>query len=113
MIDLASVGLIGSKAGFSTSPEAQIKNVLDVVTDALTKLSSQAKAKQAAAVQRADRLRERKEQRQEDRRVLREEGVKDGRLDALAGNGAMAELGRGVEREEGLQSLCVFFRRAA
>lgn len=40
MIDLASVGLIGQKAGFSTSTEDQLKEILEVVGGALKQVRS-------------------------------------------------------------------------
>lgn len=107
LIDLASVGLIGTKAGFSTSPEAQIKQILDVATDALTTLSGKVKAKQQAAAAAAEKRRELQSERQEQRKVLQRDGLKDGRLDTLAGNGPIAEVGHGVEKEDELESLCV------
>lgn len=40
MIDLASMGLIGQKAGFSTSVDQQMKEILEVVGGALKKVGS-------------------------------------------------------------------------
>lgn len=97
--------MIGQKAGFSTSPEAQIKQILDVATNALTNLSSQAKAKQTAAARQAEKQREAQDERNHDREALRTDGLKDGRLDTLAGHGPIAELGHGVEKEDNLQNV--------
>jgi hypothetical protein len=107
LIDLASVGLIGTKAGFASSADAQIKAILNVSTNALTSLSNSAKSKQAIALTKAEEKRATKEVRAEIKEKLEHEGLKDGRMDALAGNGAMSELGHGLEKEEGLDSLCV------
>ncbi|KIS68234.1 uncharacterized protein UMAG_03816 [Mycosarcoma maydis] len=41
MIDLAAVGLIGSKAGFATPTDAQLKQILGVVTNALNHINEQ------------------------------------------------------------------------
>lgn len=45
LIDLAAVGLIGSKAGFSTPVEEQLKKVLNVTTAALVSVKEDALAK--------------------------------------------------------------------
>lgn len=106
LIDLASVGLIGSKAGFSQSADAQLKQVLSVSADALSTLAAEARRNQKLAIEAAEHKRKTKEEREEAKQILEKEGIKDGRLDVLAGNGAMSELGRGVEKEEGLETLC-------
>jgi hypothetical protein len=41
LIDLAAVGLIGSKAGFSTPTDAQLKQVLNVTTTALVEIKAE------------------------------------------------------------------------
>ncbi|KAG8988109.1 mitochondrial escape protein 2, partial [Tulasnella sp. 427] len=45
MIDLASVGLIGQKAGFSTTVEEQMKEILEVTAGALAQVSEDLKGK--------------------------------------------------------------------
>lgn len=107
LIDLASVGLIGSKAGFSQSSDAQLKQVLAVSADALSTLAAEARRTQRLAFEAAEEKRKTKDVRDEAKEVFETEGLKDGRMDAIAGNGAMSELGRGVEREHGLASMCV------
>lgn len=41
MVDLASMGLIGQKAGFSSSTEEQLKDILEVVGGALKKVRAE------------------------------------------------------------------------
>ncbi|KAI0637238.1 exonuclease [Trametes polyzona] len=98
LVDLASVGLIGQKAGLSSSLNDQLKQVLDVVGRGLSRVNvthrnqRQRQAKQAQL----------KESREKENEVIREkieEGLwHDGRLDALCGNGVISELGVGIER---------------
>lgn len=109
LIDLASVGLIGTKAGFATSAQEQIKSILNVTAAALTSLSTEAKSSQAMQVQQAEEKRNTKELRAEIKGKLEQEGLKDGRIDTLAGNGAMSELGHGIEKEAGLDALCATY----
>lgn len=45
LIDLASVGLIGQKAGFSTTAEEQMKEILEVTAVALAQVSTDLKSK--------------------------------------------------------------------
>ncbi|KAG9046882.1 mitochondrial escape protein 2 [Tulasnella sp. UAMH 9824] len=45
LIDLASVGLIGQKAGFSTTVEEQMKEILEVTAGALAQVSTDLKTK--------------------------------------------------------------------
>ncbi|PWN51525.1 hypothetical protein IE53DRAFT_342187 [Violaceomyces palustris] len=64
MIDLAAVGLIGSKAGFATPIDAQLKQVLGVVSGALAHLGEKTHARlekeksKKAAKEKAARTRE-------------------------------------------------------
>ncbi|KAG8884079.1 mitochondrial escape protein 2 [Tulasnella sp. 331] len=55
MIDLASVGLIGQKAGFSTSTEVQLKEILEVVGGALKQVSAELAKEQKKKDARAQR----------------------------------------------------------
>lgn len=97
LIDLASVGLIGQKSGFSTPPDQQMRNILDTVGNALRDVSTHArdkrisdqKHKQDAINLAADRERE--------LRLISQGVWHDGRLDCVAGNGIMSELGMGIE----------------
>ncbi|TKY89947.1 hypothetical protein EX895_001245 [Sporisorium graminicola] len=49
MIDLAAVGLIGSKAGFATPTDAQLKQMLGVATNALNHINEQTQKRIAKA----------------------------------------------------------------
>jgi hypothetical protein len=97
MIDLAALGLIGQKAGFATPVDQQLKQVLEVVGTALKDISvgerKQRDAEEHERLQAAEREQE-KRRRQE---LIRRGGWHDGRLDAVAGNGVMSELGFGME----------------
>ncbi|GAA5970333.1 hypothetical protein JCM11641_001668 [Rhodosporidiobolus odoratus] len=95
MIDLAAVGLIGQKAGFSSSLDTQLKAILEVTSSALSSIASATRARSAAALASSS---SRKEAHSDTASQLRTSGVRDGRLDAVAGNGAMSELGGGVEK---------------
>ncbi len=49
IIDLAAVGLIGSKAGFATPTDAQLKQILGVVTNALNSMNEKTQRRLAKA----------------------------------------------------------------
>jgi hypothetical protein len=98
LIDIASVGLIGTKAGFATAIDVQLKQVLDVAASALKDLADEAKASRAKA---ADAERQRVKMLVEEPGFVenvRKGWVHDGRLDCVASNGVMGELGMGLER---------------
>lgn len=100
LIDIASVGLIGTKAGFSTNLDVQIKQVLDVAAAALKKLSDDAKlARERAGIVEREKLDLLKNESGFVRNV-QSGNVHDGRLDCLAGNGIMGELGMGIESSQ-------------
>ncbi|KAF7359414.1 Mitochondrial escape protein 2 [Mycena sanguinolenta] len=97
LIDLASVGLIGQK---SSTPTEQIRDMLAVVRTALQSVNS-------SHQREANRQLRRQAQEEERERMnaVRSERIKngtwhDGRLDCVAGNGVMAELGIGDELME-------------
>ncbi|KAI0060858.1 hypothetical protein BV25DRAFT_1839423 [Artomyces pyxidatus] len=94
LIDLASVGLIGQKAGLSSSVPDQVKQILEVVGTALRRASGTRK-------KQAEKMRGREAHTTEDearRRERIELGVwSDPRMGPIAGNGIMAELGTGEE----------------
>lgn len=97
LIDLASVGLIGQKSGFSTPADQQMRNILDIVASALKEVSSHEREKRAGQQQR-DRDEVTLAADRERRQRLIAQGVwHDGRLDCVAGNGVMSELGFGIE----------------
>ena len=100
LIDIASIGLIGTKAGFSTSVDVQIKQVLDVSASALKSLADEAKDSR----ERASTLeRQRIEMAADEAHFVanvRNGMVHDGRLDCVSASGIMGELGMGLERSE-------------
>ncbi|WVO14164.1 hypothetical protein L204_101795 [Cryptococcus depauperatus] len=95
LIDLASLGLIGQKAGFSTPTDQSLRQILDVVSSALKSTSIKAHKRHEGKLKREREMAEIKlEKRQREEMVNR--GWKDGRLDCVAGNG-LSELGGGIE----------------
>lgn len=114
LIDLASVGLIGQKgqhsdtpppqhkltrteAGLTNSLSDQLQNILGVVAEGLSRVASAHKAD----IKRSADARE-QEEVQKARNTRRYEGLMsgtwhDGRLDCVAGNGVISELGIGDE----------------
>ena len=97
LIDLAAVGLIGQKTGFATPIDQQLRSVLDVVGGALKDSSARTRDHHQHQV---DRSRKRAEVRAEEaqrRELIKRGGWHDGRLDCIAGNGVMSELGLGDE----------------
>lgn len=104
LIDLAAVGLIGQKAGFATPLDQQIKQVLEVVASALKQTSDSNRAKQKDSAIRARHAEEMIKHDEEKRAQIRMGIWHDGRLDCLAGNGVMSELGIG-EEEFGLNDV--------
>ena len=99
LIDLASVGLVGSKAGFSSSVDSQVKQILTISASALKDIADNTKEEQAQAFMAAEDRRKSKEERSLIRKILERDGLRDGRIDCLAGNGIMSELGVGLEAE--------------
>ncbi|KZT57165.1 hypothetical protein CALCODRAFT_542165 [Calocera cornea HHB12733] len=97
LLDLASVGLIGQKAGFSTSIQEQLKQVLEVVGKGLEGVSKHHKAQVARREEFAKNEAAEKRQEEERAELIRLGVWHDGRLDCVAGNGIMSELGIGDE----------------
>ncbi|KAJ7366501.1 RNA12 protein-domain-containing protein [Mycena albidolilacea] len=98
LIDLASVGVIGQKANVSSTLPEQVREMLAVVRRSLKHVKS---SHQRYAI-RLMRQRARQEE-SEKIHAVRSERIQrgtwhDGRLDCVAGNGVMAELGLGDER---------------
>ncbi|CED82195.1 Mitochondrial escape protein 2 [Phaffia rhodozyma] len=98
MIDLAAVGLIGQKTGFSTDFPTQLKQILDLVSSALKHVSEDSTLERTSGVKRKELCALRESERTELAERLKRIGWHDGRLDDLAGNGIMSELGYGIER---------------
>ncbi|KAJ7771805.1 RNA12 protein-domain-containing protein [Mycena metata] len=98
LIDLASVGLIGQKANLSNTLPEQVRDLLAVVRTALKSVN----ASHQREVQRQIHHNTLKEERAQMDAALLEKIRRgtwhDGRLDCVAGNGIMSELGVGDER---------------
>lgn len=97
LVDLATMGLIGQKAGFSASFEEQLKAILEVTGSSLSSIATSIKARTAAAIEQSAKRKEESGQRKAIAEQLVADGVRDGRLDAVAGPGVVAELGGGIE----------------
>ncbi|KAH0584119.1 hypothetical protein H2248_009688 [Termitomyces sp. 'cryptogamus'] len=97
LIDLASVGLIGQKVGLNSSLDDQLRQILAIVGTALKGVNSS----HLNATKRQIHKRERERSEKENQEYIWakiERGVwHDGRLDCVAGNGIMSELGVGDE----------------
>ncbi|KAF9234783.1 RNA12 protein-domain-containing protein [Melanogaster broomeanus] len=97
LIDIASMGIIGQKAGFTSSLTDQLKQILEVVGTALKNVNHSLRnsAKQNIIAERKAEARKAEDAR---RRALIRQGIwHDGRLDCVAGNGLISELGFGDE----------------
>ncbi|KAH9925242.1 RNA12 protein-domain-containing protein [Fomitopsis serialis] len=106
LVDLASVGLIGQKAGFSTTLTDQLKQILEVVGTGLGRVNTTHRKEHDRAVQNAHLAELRRAEEARVRERIREGAWHDGRVDCIAGNGVMSELGVGDEvfdrNDEGL-----------
>jgi len=98
LIDIASVGLIGQKAGLSVSLTEQVKEMLQVVGTALSKSSKRKLKNEERKTQAAEQAEQQRVERARRQALLRLGTWHDGRLDCVAGNGVMSELGGGDER---------------
>ncbi|KAF8906048.1 RNA12 protein-domain-containing protein [Gymnopilus junonius] len=97
LIDLASVGLIGQKAGLSNSLPEQLKQVLDVVTIALRRVALAHRSEIQKEIQNLKHIESKRKQKEQRRRSILAGTWHDCRLDSIAGNGIMSELGVGDE----------------
>ncbi|KAF8556910.1 hypothetical protein OG21DRAFT_506541 [Imleria badia] len=97
IIDIASMGVIGQKAGLSNTVPDQLKQILDVVGSALIDVNRSLRraTKQEFKSHREAEVRKIEEARRAER--IRQGTWHDGRLDCVAGNGIMSELGVGDE----------------
>ncbi|THV08025.1 hypothetical protein K435DRAFT_825312 [Dendrothele bispora CBS 962.96] len=93
LIDLASAGLIGQKAGFSTSIEEQLQQILNVVATALKKVGSAHREQIEKEAQKR-----KKEEAKQQKQTKPPAASHDGRLDCVSGNGVISELGVGDEK---------------
>ncbi|TFK25029.1 exonuclease [Coprinopsis marcescibilis] len=97
LFDLASVGLIGQKAGLTSSLTDQLDQVLSVVSVGLKRVAAAHRADQKHKAELKERLEAKTQQDVRIRERLINGTWHDGRLDCVAGNGIMCELGVGDE----------------
>ncbi|KAI0273842.1 RNA12 protein-domain-containing protein [Gloeopeniophorella convolvens] len=97
LIDLASVGLIGQKAGLSSSLQDQVKQILEVVGTALRTVSATRRRQAKHNRESAARAQEEEKVAVQIRERIRRGVWHDPRMGPLAGGGIMAELGVGDE----------------
>ncbi|KAJ7090200.1 RNA12 protein-domain-containing protein [Mycena belliarum] len=100
LIDLASVGLIGQKANISSTLPEQVREILAVVRTALKGVNSSHEAQVQRQIRRTAQAEERARMDILHLRKIQRGTWHDGRLDCLAGNGVMSELGIGDELME-------------
>jgi len=102
LIDLASMSLTGQKAGFSSALDVQLKSILEVAASGISSVAAEARIASDKASKAADKRREAAESNRDtiEPRIekIADDGVKDGRLDEVAGNGVISGLGGGVEK---------------
>ncbi|WVQ78611.1 hypothetical protein IAT38_000697 [Cryptococcus sp. DSM 104549] len=96
LIDLAAVGLIGQKAGFSTPIDQQLRQMLEIVGSALKDVSVHAQQAHQDQIECAKDEVAMVAERARKRQLIARGGWHDGRLDCVAGNG-LSELGVGDE----------------
>lgn len=75
-----------------------MKQILEVTTSALKSIADAARAEQARAADLLEHHRATAEDREEFIERATSYGIRDGRLDSIAGNGIMSELGFGIEK---------------
>jgi hypothetical protein len=97
LIDLASVGLIGQKAGFSTPIDQQLRSMLDIASNALKDVSLHGQEHRKHAQEYAQNEIELAAAQAAEMQEIKLGIWHDGRLDCVAGNGIMSELGVGIE----------------
>ncbi|KAJ7286029.1 RNA12 protein-domain-containing protein [Mycena rebaudengoi] len=98
LIDLASVGLIGQKANLSSTLPDQLREMLTVVRAALKGVNSSHQQHIQREIRRETLAEEKRAQTETTLQKIRRGTWHDGRLDCVAGNGVMSELGVGDER---------------
>jgi hypothetical protein len=84
-------------AGFSTPPDQQLRQILEIVGSALKHVSTHAMEHHKQDLKDAQTKLEIAEQHARRRELIARGGWHDGRLDCVAGNGVMSELGLGEE----------------
>ncbi|KAJ6547159.1 RNA12 protein-domain-containing protein [Mycena capillaripes] len=100
LIDLASVGLIGQKANLSSTLPDQVREMLAVVRTGLKSVNSSHQREVMRQIRRQEQEEERARMNAVHREKIRRGTWHDGRLDCVAGNGVMSELGIGDELME-------------
>lgn len=86
-----------SIAGFSTSLSDQLKQILEVVGTGLGRVNTTHRKQHQRAVQNARLAERRRSERARVQAQIEAGAWHDGRIDCLAGNGVMSELGVGDE----------------
>ncbi|EIN07712.1 hypothetical protein PUNSTDRAFT_114198 [Punctularia strigosozonata HHB-11173 SS5] len=97
LLDLAAVGLIGQKAGLSTSLTEQLKQVLDITATALHRVSASHRTALQRRIKEEEKRESMRRERERRRQRIRDGTWHDPRMDCVAGNGVMSELGIGDE----------------
>lgn len=87
-------------AGISSSLTEQLDQILTVVTLALKRVSSSHRSKIERQIERQEHLEDQRTEETHKRWAITHGAWHDGRLDCVAGNGIMSELGVGDERFE-------------
>jgi hypothetical protein len=78
-------------------PDFLSSQILEVTASALASIASSSRARAAAALATSASRKESQHEREIIVEQLRTEGVRDGRVDTVAGNGIFSELGGGIE----------------
>ncbi|KAI5124079.1 hypothetical protein M0805_003906 [Coniferiporia weirii] len=97
LIDIASVGLIGQKVGLNASLDVQVQQILEVVGTGLKRASTHELQRTQRKIAAAEDLTTRQREEARRRSALHRGTWHDPRLDCVAGNGVMSELGIGDE----------------
>jgi hypothetical protein len=84
-------------AGFSTPVDQQLRQILEIVGSALKDVSAHAREEQHDKVQHEADIVAMDAEREQRRQLIIRGGWHDGRLDCVAGNGPISELGFGEE----------------
>lgn len=98
---MASVGLIGQKAGFSSPLPDQLKAILNSTATALRNVAESVAVDTRRLAEAKECEKDNLGRKENFEKQIKEKGtVHDGRIQTVAGSGAMAELGVGLEREK-------------
>ncbi|KAF7311650.1 hypothetical protein MKEN_01068400 [Mycena kentingensis (nom. inval.)] len=100
IIDLASVGIMGQKANLNSSLPDQVRAMLLVVRNAVKSVRSSHQREVQREAQRAAQKEAREQTDAENLARIQRGTWHDGRLDCVAGNGVISELGVGDEKLE-------------